>query len=241
MARNNVDRKDAGDLSATQLLGCPRFNVLTKKHRYVESPEDYWPRFRGNMTHQMIEDYMQLDDVRELFPEYELPEFIAERRLVVTLPDGSILSGKPDLSFPDMVNGWGQPGMRGLITDWKSTNKRVTSIKEPKPDHIDQVNIYSYLWRNGAFVDTGEVPNLSFTHGQIVYVEMKNYKVFTFPLLSDEEVDIMVEDMVSSNVGHDIDLGFLPPILPSYNGKRNWRCDYCPLRGVCDDYAEQGM
>jgi CRISPR/Cas system-associated exonuclease Cas4 (RecB family) len=225
MSQNQEERKDAGNLSATGLLGCPRFNELKPHLPFYESPAEYYARFRGTVSHAMVEYYVN-----------NFPGTIVERRVQAEV-NGIPVSGKMDLVVP----GWTLKGNPvGLVTDYKSTNKRASSVPL-KDDHKFQVNIYAWLLRNGYFTDTGEKVGVDVKYGQINYVEMQYFKTYTFPLMWPHEQDELVEELVSDNAGWDFASGELPEILPMQpNGQPHWRCRYCPLMEECFAIGDNG-
>ena len=87
MAGNVREQKD--HLTITELLGCPRATVWKKTRDYYESPESAYAKWRGSQFHHL------LDGVNS--------GALVEQRFFKTLPNGILMSGQPDLVYPEQA------------------------------------------------------------------------------------------------------------------------------------------
>jgi hypothetical protein len=252
MKRNQEDRIDAGQYSATTMQQCPRFVQLAYNNDFIESPGDYFRRFRGNMGHDLM--YQLLKDE---------PDMIAEIRFFKPITIDGVefeISGKPDWVLPHYQD-------RGLIVDFKSTNKKVALLEGiTTDDHYWQANIYRWLLWGGRpqewtpflerYAGTGVLHKdrvfIELKGAEIDYFDMDHPKKIKVPTAPFEEVENYIRDRMEPHVEF-AQTGRLAPVLPSrfYKARtgpnkgqtveqRHWKCDRCPLRQQCDELARQG-
>lgn len=251
MANKESSREGVG-LSATGIIACARQNVLLTETDYYEDPDNFMAAFRGEIWHDGFEKWLR-----------DEPDITSETRLekaVEIILDGEsiwvVLSGKPDQVH--------RP--RGLVTDTKSVGRNVVCdpvklsekqydfcermrLKEPYPEHEAQVNIYAWMHREGHEVGTGLPVDVRITRGGIIYIgnDGKRSRKFPVRIWSDEEQDAYVAARVRPRAIYER-TGELPDLLPAERiikarntgkkyVKRNFKCDFCPVRSTCDALA----
>lgn len=237
MAGHEEHRKGAGR-SATGLLACPRQHILLREHEYVENPDSYYPLFEGEAIHTIMELHGAFAGwVQEV--RYARDIEIDGRTYTIT--------GKPDAFNPTL----------GLIRDYKTTRTLIDCTKKKYPsewcleyakdEHVQQLNIYSWILYDGYNVETGEQVAYDIDYGEIYYLN-RGVKSFQVPIWHPDVQDTFVRERLSPLVEHDL-TGTLPEVLPSSISvakktgketiKRHWRCGYCPVRTICDRLAEE--
>lgn len=242
MSTHEEHRKGAGR-SATGLLACPRQHILLREHEYTEDPDSYYPLFEGEAIHTIMEKHGDFDG------------WVTERRYARDIEIDGItytVTGKPDAFHPVL----------GMIRDYKTTRTLIDCTKKKyasewcleraKEEHVDQLNIYSWILYDGYDVESGEAVRHDIDFGEIYYLN-RGVKSFQVPIWHPEVQDAFVRDRLAPLVTHDL-TGELPPVLPDQvkvsvskkTGKetvrtsRHWRCGYCPVRQLCDQLAEEG-
>lgn len=235
-------RKDAGR-SATGILACPRQHILMRENEYAESPNTYYPLFQGEAVHTIMEKYGSFDG------------WITEKRYGRVIEVDGVeyeITGKPDAFSPAMQ----------LIRDYKTTSALIDCTKKKFPQqfcleraiekHEDQVNIYSWILYDGFDVVTGERVAYDIEHGELYYLN-KGVKNLRVPIWTTGVQDTFVRERLVPLVAYDRS-GVLPPVLPdtitvkinkktgvkTVEQKRNWSCDWCPVRELCDRLAAEG-
>lgn len=135
MAANSATRSGI-TISPSTLATCPRWQVLSERNDYFESPADYYRRWVGTGTHHAISMSGPYSDVVQ-----EVRFF----RPIQVDGQGYEVSGQPD---------W-YDQRRHHLEDFK----RVSFIpKAVRPDHEAQVSIYAWLLEgNGYEVATAAV------------------------------------------------------------------------------------
>lgn len=150
MAANQNSRRGAG-LSATTLLGCPRFERLSETHDFYEDPEDYYPRFHGTSLHAGLE--YALAGQEDVISEERFFRDVFDDDWVVDPETGEIveesathlatLSGKPDIVLPK----W--KGIGKIYDGKRAGRRRIFPGMEPRPEHVQQLNIYRWILAAG--------------------------------------------------------------------------------------------
>jgi hypothetical protein len=185
-------RAEQPNLTVTELLGCARQTVLKKQLDWHETPASAYAKFRGSMFHKAIEGSDS--------------GAIVEQRFTVTLPSGVVISGQPDLIYPD----------QHLLLDFKTT-KFIP--KEPYAHHILQLNSYRYL-----VSATYEIWNL-----EVAYFDMSTSSRRPVPLMELSEVEaLLVRQSTAVTEGL---AGLQLPERMSDDGL--WQCGYCPFTADC--------
>lgn len=247
MRDNKSSRSSAeGTLSATTLLDCTRFHVLSPDHDYYEAPEDFEARFKGTLVHAGLEKMVDEED-----------DVINEVRFFKQLGDWTI-SGTPDVILPQFQVYKDYEQVTGRIIDGKSAGRRSLHPDMKADDnHVRQVNIYRWLLKGGWYEEpvfnsaTGiqsvrrEV-DIDINSAVIWYIgdrDLQEVEVEVWPI---DVVEGMIRQLVAPLEDYE-----LPPILPSKyvtrrktgitEEVRNWRCDRCPLREVCDTFPKEGI
>lgn len=221
MASNQEERKDAG-MSATTILNiCPRRVILEKEHDFTEPVDRYWARFRGTISHLMMEAY---DEGGEGI----IQEVRFRKKVVVDGVEFEI-TGKMD--HVDTVNQY--------ILDYKSiesVNRKPFNEGGYKPEHAQQVSVYRWLLSGGTNMETNEVVDYPIRSAGIIYFDMKAPLKVGVPLMSLEETEEFIIERLRPFV-HYQQTGELPGFLLLDNGKRHYFCGPCPLREICDARA----
>jgi hypothetical protein len=260
--RDNAKSRTGAGLSATKLMDCDRFHVLSDDYGfdYYESPDDYKARFTGTVIHGGIEKFTSGE-----------PDVISEKRFFRDIEvrfvddDGEIhgevftLSGQMDLIYPH----WMLDGREVVkVTDAKSGGSRALR-KDLKPldSHVEQVNIYRWILANGR-PEVPEVVTTPTREGDVVteidapvsfdvqvatilYIKNGAMVEVDVPLWPLDETEEHIRGLIADGKGYK-----LPPILPSRFVKsrsgelgeiRHWKCDRCPLREVCDTFPHEGV
>lgn len=224
MRDNRIHRKDAG-LSATMLLDCARFQALAQEHDYAEHPKGFWARFRGSLSHALMEAY-----------DPEDPNILQEvryRKSVVIDGIELFITGQSD--FIDLN--------RKLIVDYKSIGS-VSKVKNgPKEGHEEQINIYRWLVAGGqpllkddeGKTYWGDPVDYEIRYGGIQYFDMSNQKRHRVRIWPLEETEAFVQERARP-FAEWRRTGELPSVLEDVWGKRSWKCahKWCVLRDVCD-------
>lgn len=215
-------------MSPTGLQKCPREWFFQHATNYSVDPEKAWPRVRGTAFHANVESS---------------EEGLSEVRLQRTIDiDGTayVMRGQVDL-----IQNVNQP----FIRDWKTTDiamsLRLGTL--PKADHIEQVSVYAWMLAANELGDS-----LTVSHGEIVYVDMKKQLRKQFALWDHVSVEGMIRARMPLR-SRMLNLGMaayaqgqgelvppemlteLPDVLPVED---RWRCDYCDVRGACDELAQ---
>ena len=189
MAGNVREQKD--HLTITELLGCPRATVWKKTRDYYESPESAYAKWRGSLFHHL------LDGVNS--------GALVEQRFFKTLPNGILISGQPDLVYPE----------QSLLLDYKTTKYLP---KEPYATHALQLNAYRWLlW-----------PRYKVFNLEVVYMDMTAVRRLPVALEELEHIEQFLAIMAQVITG-GLD-GQLPERMDE-NGR--WQCNYCPFTADC--------
>lgn len=254
MRDNKSSRQAAeGTLSATTLLDCTRFHLLSQDYEYYESPESFEARFKGTLVHAGLEKMVdEEDDV--------INEVRFFKELKSDLPNGYtwIISGTPDVVLPEFQVYINYETRTGRIIDGKSAGRRSLHPDMVADDnHIRQVNIYRWLLKGGWYEEpiydsaTGMVASrrevdIDINSAVIWYIGDKGLQEVEVPCWPIDVVEGMIKQLVAPLEDYQ-----LPPILPSKyvtrrktgitEEVRNWKCDRCPLRGVCDTFPKEGI
>lgn len=222
MASNSVERKDAG-LSATMLLDpCARRVILQQTEDYYEAPSRYWARFRGTLSHLLMETY---DGGGE-----GIIQEVRFRKAVTVEVDGVQveveITGKMD--HVD-VN-------QKLIIDYKSIksiNAQPVNQGRCKPEHAEQVSIYRWLLDGGTNMETGETVHYDIERAGIIYFDMAGTRKIGAPMMSLEETEAFIRERVTPFARFSF-TGELPDLWYDEKGNRHRFCDFCAVRDICD-------
>ena len=232
-------RQERNYISTTTLTSkCLRQKSLQQDEDYYEDIDKMWAAFRGTMFHGQLEKHADAASVEEA-------------RFFVTLPNGLVLSGSPDLVDVE----------RGILYDYKFT-KEVPRWNTPWPDHGEQCNVNRWLvdhaervvWRGEEY--TGKAVEdfrpEEWTDLVLVYMDDRGPK----PLRVTKSIDIpkadgkgtkkaRVSDIWSDEQAEEyinakyaaaneaLNLGNLPPAPAGWEYQSHVLCGYCPVRKNC--------
>lgn len=257
MAANQGSRDGAG-LSATTLIGCPRFEKLARAHDYYEDPEDYYPRFHGTSLHAGLE--YALAGQEDVISEERFYRDVVDDDWIVDPATGEIieksntvlatLSGKPDIVLPK----W--KGIGKIYDGKRAGRRRIYPGMDPRPEHVQQLNIYRWILAKGrpqhpttdeGGVQTYEIVNIPIGEASIIYIGDQGMVEVPVEIMPLDEVERMVVELVRHR-----DAQAIPPVLPHRKVRnrntgvvtmeRHWKCGYCPLQDVCyNDYPLEGI
>ncbi|HEY7060771.1 MAG TPA: PD-(D/E)XK nuclease family protein [Chloroflexota bacterium] len=194
-------------ISATRLANCPRKIALKRRVNYTVDPDSSWKMLRGSIFHKGLEYLEDSEAVREIELErlfFFRPDANGVAKEVVTI------YGRLDLAYPD----------RGVIVDWKSTERRPRS---PKDSHIAQLSIYAWLARSRDW---------EFTKGEIVYFTMGAVRRFTVDLWSEADTELYIRDRLPDLLQAYDDAAPLAPVMGS-NHPDYFMCARCEVRREC--------
>ncbi len=219
MRDNAKTRLDAG-VSASTILACAREHALSETYDYYESAISGYNKYRGTLTHMM----METDDSP---PEGVIRERRIERYIDIKGVPFRI-SGKMD--YVDT--------QRKALVDFKSKH---TLPKKPDERHEAQLAIYAYLLADGRFCDTGETIQLIIEKVGIHYLtfetkEERAWLKMNYPLWPLDKTADMVYNRAS--VLAEWQQTKILPRCNSYTVNRYWKCgcekieDQLKLRGV---------
>jgi len=250
-----------GTLTVTTIMGCPCKWRLKIEHHYAERPSRMWWAFRGQIAHNITEQYT-LDDANVLVEQRlsflakpaSLPVIINEH--VVMSGDCVILTGQPDVVYLD----WGH------LMDYKSTKKVPQTWKTYTCPNTGEV-LWEGQWRRRRdyvfHCDCEDVhkprdveilgpPRPYQSHmrqlsiyaymlaqngvdidsAEIVYLDMERTLRIPVELIPPEEIEQLLAERLPAFLQDE-----LPEPFASIKGKSPWECDYCPVRSQCEDLA----
>jgi CRISPR/Cas system-associated exonuclease Cas4 (RecB family) len=215
MSRNEGLREDVS-YSVTSIIGCPRRQILQKTEDYYEDPDKSTARFVGDAVHEFAHALNLGEE-----------GYVGEKRVHLDIElEGHVFhfSGKAD-----------QRWFKSKVVDLKRTERPPTN--GPYPDHIAQVNCYAWmLWES-----LGE----DITTGSITYITGKQHITYPVPIWTEEEQRDFILRRLREYLPY-LKEGTLPPVLsPTVSTlksgrvqiKRDWHCDWCPVRFQCDKRA----
>ncbi len=239
-------RQERDYVSTTSLTAkCLRQNSIQRQFDYTESVDGMWAAFRGTMFHGQLEKMVQ-------------EPAIEEARFFITLADGLVLSGSPDLVDP----------VAGILYDYKFT-KENPRWNDPWKDHVEQGQINRWLvdncdrvvWRGEEYVgdDLARFRPLDWQGIVVVYMDDKGPK----PLTCTESIDVpkvggvgtkkarvpsiwsdeVVQDLVVERyaAAHSaLTLGVIPPAPAGWENQSHVLCGYCAVRSECAQLEREG-
>jgi hypothetical protein len=183
-------------LRVTQLTGCLRRPLLEDSLTYYDRPERCYYAFRGTLVHRLLEGA-------------QLSAVVHERRFWRKVA-GVAISGQPDLICPQ----------EGLLREYKTIRRIDSWLREPKPAHVEQVNLYRWLLAERIPIHRAE----------ILYLDMSRTARFDVPLRPLEEIEALVVRRVRL-VQRGLAGESLPPRL---RGEQRYLCrGYCPFTTSC--------
>lgn len=239
-------RQERNYISTTTLTSkCLRQKALQQDEEYYEDIDKMWAAFRGTMFHGQLEQHA--DDAS-----------FEEARFFVTLTNGLVLSGSPDLIDVE----------RGILYDYKFT-KEVPRWNTPWPDHGEQCNVNRWLvdhaesvvWRGVSYTgkDVERFRPQEWEDLVLVYMDDRGPK----PLRVTKSIDIpkvdgtgtkkaRVSDIWSDEQAEEfiyaryaaandaLNLGNLPPAPAGWEYQSHVLCGYCPVRKHCAAHERAG-
>lgn len=232
-------RQERNYISTTTLTSkCLRQKAIQQADDYYEDIDKMWAAFRGTMFHGQLEQHVNDGAVEEA-------------RFFVTLQNGLVLSGSPDLVDIDS----------GVLYDYKFC-KEVPRWNTPWGDHTEQVNINRWLvdhaekvtWRGQEYTgeECAQFRPEEWTDLVLVYMDDKGPK----PLRATKSIDVpkvdgngtkkarvsdiwsdeQAEEYIERKYGaaHEaLNLGNLPPAPAGWEHQSHVLCAYCPVRKNC--------
>ncbi|MCD6550157.1 PD-(D/E)XK nuclease family protein [bacterium] len=104
------------------------------------------------------------------------------------------------------------------LVDFKSINSNILQrMDAPKEDHVLQVQLYLHFFK--------------LKKGILLYEGKDNSEIKEFPVEYDEEkVKKVLNDFKRLKI--NVERNLVPKRLPDY--PKNWQCQYCQFREVCD-------
>lgn len=208
----NVTKERPGEISVTQLLGCPRAVYLEGTTDWALPPADNYAAFRGMVVHSVLEGLGGATTEQRITKEYR----------------GVVLSGQPD-SIRLIAN-----GDRTLLRDWKSTNK-LPMFDNAYTHHQQQVNLYRWLldldWRRTDL----ELVYLSMEGVKIMTLKRggtnRYGRAIPNQIWTDEEVEAFLDKhLMVLNAQRKFES---PVTYQNVDEEHLWQCSYCPVRDLC--------
>jgi len=254
-----------GTLTVTTILGCPRKWRLKIEYDYAEKPSRLWWAFRGQIAHNIIEQYAKDDE--QILVEQRLSFMVEPARLIKLINDHIVMSGEhvvltgqPDLVYLDL----------GHLMDFKSTKKVPQTWKTYTCPTSGEV-LWEGQWRRRRdYVfrcDCGGVhkprdvetegpprpyPNhqsqvsiyaymlaqngVEIHSAEIVYLDMERTLRLPIELISPAEIEQTLAERLPAFLSKE-----LPSPLEPVNGKDSWECDFCPVREHCKALTEHEL
>lgn len=237
--------------SVTELLGCPRQTRLKAEHPYYEKPSSLYRMNRGTGYHAMLS---AAADNSHIIEETLMWKFTYRGKSV-------LLVGTPDL-VEWTQNGWhitdykvtgkapygrkspkcphcsGDVYKDGREFFCQPCNVQVKNRHAPRvyvppqarSSHVAQVNLYALLVEKNLPMLKARFPQASatFAGAQIVYFPDDKPVRIQVGLDRDAAMTLLKKKLAAL-IDPD-----LPPVLEDVD--ELWRCDYCPLRAVCEGH-----
>lgn len=220
---NQEERKDAG-LSVTMLLNdCPRQVILQQEHDYSEPAMSLWARFRGTVSHLMMEEY---DEGGE-----GIIQEVRFSKSITVLGEEVTITGKMD--HVDVG--------RKYILDYKSigsVNTKPVNQGIAKPEHELQLNFYRWLLLGGTRMDTNEEVFHDIERGALIYFDMKAVRKVKAEMMDMDDIEVELRRRLEPFVLYRRD-GTLPERMTLGSGKPHYFCQVCPVRDIC--FAMDGI
>lgn len=181
-ARDNATKRVLAGVSASTLLSCVRHVALQETYDYYEAPQSMWSKYRGTLTHLMLEEERN-DDLDGVIQEERFVRYI--------LIDGEPfrVSGQMDKVYTK----------QGVLIDVKSKHTIPTKIIDR---YVRQLSVYRWILADGEHVTREGVPSMgkvSFDiHTAGVHFVTFNHKPeaawskVAYPLLPLEETEAFI-------------------------------------------------
>jgi len=234
--------------SVTELLSCARQTRLKADIPYYEKPSALYRMNRGTGYHGLLSQYT--DGIREETLSWKFT-FRGKSILLVGTPDMIELTPKGWLitdykvtgnaPFGRKVNVCGRceadlyKGDDGLtcptcgVLSSKSDISKVYRPPQARSSHVMQVNLYALLVEKNADHLARKLnaknPN-QFAGAQVVYFPDK-VPVRCPVSLDRDAIMAFLKTTLTALISP-----YLPPVLDEVD--ELWRCDYCPVRSVCE-------
>jgi len=211
IANYAIEERPSG-YTTTQITQCLRRSYFEIKNNYYAKPKDQlFYAYRGSIIHSILSDF---DSFRELGVNYN-GRFIIEKRFhklieVVINEKKHLLkfSGKIDI-FDTQTK---------TLYDYKTVSDFVKEELLPRPNHVVQTNIYSYLL--SAFHKVEKIV--------IVYVSMNNvYEVELEPKSNDEILNFICSQLAK------LHYSVITNVVPE--ATQNGFCKMCIFKQKCSE------
>lgn len=196
--------------TATQICSCLRKSYFEKKYDYFASPrEQLFYSYRGNVIHSILSDF---DTFRELNINFNC-RFVIEKRFFK--PFSVEINGKTHmLKFSGKIDLYDSETK--TLYDYKTISDFVKPDLLPRPHHVLQTNVYTYL-----LPETVE-------QIVIVYVAMNNvYEITLSPQPKQQVIDFIRERLTK------LHRCIIENIVPEK--EENGVCKICPFKQKCSD------
>lgn len=211
---DNMEERSPFVLSPSSATDCPRRRFLKVEFPYYLKLKAVWRMGRGTAVHTWLESADHGITENRLFSRIMIGETAVD------------ISGKPD-HYHD-----------GMVTDYKTTDsleyydfetKKKKRMPPAKPEHIVQVNLYAHLLEENGYPVSA---------AQIWYVTTNKdttFRIVPVPVWTSKERYAMLQELATP-IARVKETGYLPDPYP----EDYWLCQYCEVRDICRQLAEEG-
>jgi hypothetical protein len=182
MLKQMVDgiRRERKKVTITNLTGCLRKEILSRRLEYYVAPsEEFW-RFRGTLTHEIMSALKaEAYDIEKVVDE-------GDRSVLVLKGDDLMIEQRLGMVFVHEGEEYPVSGQMDLVVKSKKklvdykTAKAVPRYKNPYSNHTTQVNLYRRLCTEN------DIPIESL---EIVYMDMMQPKRLEAQIWPDKKID----------------------------------------------------
>lgn len=151
----------------------------------------------GDHIHQLI--------MKPLFGVKDIRVVAAE----VNIPPQELITGRADAILSD--------GKELYVLDIKSINGQIfNSLKEPKPDHINQIQLYLHFFKQ--------------KNGILLYVNKDTQELKEFPVFYNPHIaNTLLNEL--KNLKDKIEKNIVPKRIVGWPD--DWQCQYCQFFEIC--------
>jgi len=207
IVNENMQNVHKGDyLSATALLFCMRKTLLERRLDYFSTVKNQFYAVRGNIVHRMIGR-----PSLNILKEQQFTRSVMGIPLHATIDEYHMKEKK--------------------LTDWKTVGDRGMSyiIKGgPKPEHVQQVNIYKWVM----------APEYEVESINIVYMSFMEVVTVKAPIWEDSVIYAFMAGKVPT-----LHKAFTEGVLPQgiKDSNKKWLCKFCGFVPECAYINEHGL
>lgn len=198
-------RAPDGQISVTDVIGCPRAKYLRVTEDYYEKPEGLMAAFRGQLIHQLLAQYAQSEAVVETRNSREYRGFP--------------LYGTADSVITSRANG------RYRLTDWKTT-KKIPQYG-PWQNHIFQCNLYRFVFELPTALTDMRVVYFDLNGGEVAVKPVRQKDVW-----SDDKVAEFLDKRFIP-IAESLRDGRRPLYRDVPGDILSWACSWCPVYDSC--------